>query len=105
MWLKWCIGGGGGDNNSYRKGTGQASRQAKERDKVVIFKNYVPFPGCISKINSTQLDNTKDLDVVMLMHNLIEYSDSFSKTSGGLCKHYRYEKTTTLEILNHSNPK
>ena len=37
-----------------------------------------------SEINNTQVDNTKDLDIVMPMYNLIEYSDNYSKTSGSL---------------------
>ena len=40
------------------------------------------FTGYIGKINNTQIDNAKDLDVVMLMYNLLEYSDNYSKTSG-----------------------
>ena len=35
---------------------------------------------CITEINNTQVDNAKDLDVVMPMYNLIEYSDNYSKT-------------------------
>ena len=31
----------------------------------------------ISEINNTQTDNTKDIDVVMTMYNLTEYSDIF----------------------------
>ena len=38
----------------------------------VVFKNCAPFTNCISGINSTQIDNAKDMDVVMPMHNLIE---------------------------------
>ena len=40
----------------------------------VVFKNYAPFTYCISKINNTRIDNAKDIDVVMAMYNLIEYS-------------------------------
>ena len=32
-------------------------------------------------MNNTQVDNVKDLDVMMTMYNLIEYSDSSSKIS------------------------
>ena len=39
---------------------------------------------CISKINNTQVDNAKDIDIVMPLYNLIEYSDNYSKTSGSL---------------------
>ena len=35
-------------------------------------------------MNNTQIDNAKDIDVVMLMHNLIEYGDNCSKASGSL---------------------
>ena len=37
------------------------------------------------------IDNAKDLDIVMSMHNLIEYSKNYSKTSGSLWNYYRDE--------------
>ena len=43
----------------------------------------------MSEINNTQIDNAKDIDVVMPMYNLIEYSDNYSKTSGNLWQYYR----------------
>ena len=61
-----------------------ASRQADERDKGVTFKNCGPFTKCISRINDTDIDNAQDIDIVMPMYNLIEYSDNYSKTSGSL---------------------
>ena len=51
-------------------------------DIQVVFKNWVPFTNCISKIRNTQIDNAKDIDVEMPMYNLIEYSDDYSKKSG-----------------------
>ena len=53
----------------------------------MIFKNWEPFINCISKINNTQIDNAKDIDIVMPMYNLIECSDNHSKTSGSLWQH------------------
>ena len=41
--------------------------------KNIIIKNCVPFTGCISEINNTQIDNAKDIDIVMSMCNSIEY--------------------------------
>ena len=35
-------------------------------------------------MNNIQVDDAKDIDLVMLMYNLIEYSDNYSKQSGGL---------------------
>ena len=49
---------------------------AKERSKLAILKNCSPFSKCISEINKTQVDNTRDIDVVTTMYNLIEYSDN-----------------------------
>ena len=53
-------------------------------NKKVIFKNCAPFTKCISEINNTQIDNAKDIDIVMPMYNLIEYSDNYAKTTGSL---------------------
>ena len=51
-------------------------------NKKVIFKNCAPFTNCISKINNTQIDNAKDIDIVMSLYNLIECSDNYAKTTG-----------------------
>ena len=72
-------------------GDDAAARQADERDKGVVFKNCTPFTTCISEINNTQVDNAKDIDTVMPMYNLIEYSDNYAKTSGSLLQYYRDE--------------
>ena len=64
-------------------------QQLDQRDKGVIFKNCAPFTDCISKINNTQVDNATDLNVVIPMYNLVEYSDNYSKTSGILWQYYR----------------
>ena len=60
-------------------GDDAAPRQA---DKGVAFKNCAPFTKCISRINKTDIDNAHDIDIVMLMYNVIEYCDNYSKTSG-----------------------
>ena len=49
--------------------------------KKVIFKNCAPFTNCISEINNTQIDNAKDIDIVMPMYNFKEYSNNYLKTS------------------------
>ena len=54
------------------RGADAAARQADERDKGVSFKNCAPFINYISEINNTQIDNAKDIDIVMPMYNLIE---------------------------------
>ena len=64
--------------------TAAAGAAANNIGKKAIFKNSAPFTNCISKINNTQIDNAQYIDIVMQMHNLIEYSDNYSKTSGPL---------------------
>ena len=44
------------------------------RNRFLAFKNNAPFTNCISKINNVLIDNAEDLDIVMLMYNLLEYS-------------------------------
>ena len=57
---------------------------ANNTNKKVIIKNCAPFTNCISEINNTQIDNAKDIDIVMPMYNSIEYSDNYAKTAGSL---------------------
>ena len=61
-----------------------AGAAVNNNNKKVIFKNCAPFANCISEINNTQIDNAKDIDIVMPMYNLIEYSDNYAKTTGRL---------------------
>ena len=81
------IDGAGEDNNAKRE---------DERNKGVIFKNCAPFTECITNINNTQIDNAKDIDVMMPMYNLIEYSDNYSKTLGSLWQYYRDEAKNNI---------
>ena len=58
-------------------------------EKKVVFKNNAPFIYCISKINGVKIDNAEDLDVVMPMYNLLEYSKNCKKTTDSLSNYYR----------------
>ena len=72
-------------------------------DKKLVLKNNAPFLGCISKINNTLIDNVEDLDIVMPMYNLIEYSKNHRKTTGSLFNYYRDEPNNgTEENINYS---
>ena len=66
-------------------------------DKKLALKNNAPFTSCISKINNTLIDNAEDLDVVMLMYKLIEYSKNYLKTSESLWNYYRDEPNSGAE--------
>ena len=67
--------------------------------KTVTFKNCAPFTNCISEINNTQVDNAKDIDIVMPMYNLFEYSDNYVKTSGSL-----WQYCLDIPAVDNNNP-
>ena len=71
------------------EGDTDAAKRLEERNKGVVLKNCAPFTKCISKINGTEIDNAKDIDIAMLMYHLIEYSDNYSKTSGSFWQYYK----------------
>ena len=52
----------------------QQDKQMKEKK---VFKTCAPFINCKSEMYNTEIDNAKDIDIVMLMYNLIEYCDKY----------------------------
>ena len=73
-----------------------------KRNKSVVFKNISPFINCISKINGVQIGNAEDLDIVMPMCSLLEYSKNYRKTAGILWKFYRDEQRNPLSSNSES---
>ena len=68
-------------------------------NKKIIMKNCVAFNISIIKINNSQVDNAKDLDIVMPMYNLLEYKHNYSKTSGSLIPYYRDNQPKIMVLL------
>ena len=86
--------------------TSAAGAAPNHTNKKVIFKNCTAFTNCISKINISQVDNAKDIDIVMVMYNLIEYSNNYSKTSGSLwqyCKDIPAVNNGNIVNFNEAN--
>ena len=77
-----------------------AANENNKAEKNVVFKNNAPFTSCISKINSTLIDNA-DFDIVMLMYNLLEYSQNYSMISGGLWNYQRDEIDNINDNASH----
>ena len=50
---------------------------ANRRKKKLTFKNNASFRLCISKLNNTLVENAEDLDIVMPIYDLLEYSDNY----------------------------
>ena len=78
------------------EGDDGAAREADKRYKGVTLKNCAPFTKCISRINNIIIDTAQDIDIVIPMYKLIEYSDNYSKTSGTLWQYYKHEPNDNL---------
>ena len=59
----------------------ERDNNANKRNKNLTFKNNAPFINYITKINGIKIDNAENLDVVMPMYNLLEYSKSYKKNN------------------------
>ena len=70
----------------------------------VAFKYCAPFTKCITQIDGTTIDDAEDLDLVMPMYNLIEYSSNYSETTGSLWFHSKDEAINfNADIANINN--
>ena len=78
--------------------TAAVGAHANNAIKKAGFKNCAPFISCISKINNTQVDNARRIEIVMPMYNLTEYSGKYSKTSGSL-----WEYCKDIPAVNNNN--
>ena len=80
----------------------EGDNDADKQNKNLAFKNNVPFINCISKINGVKIDNAEDLDVVIPIYNLLEYSENYRKTTGSLLNYYRDEPSNPLSLNSKS---
>ena len=64
-----------------------------KRNRALILKNNAPFVSCITRINGELIEDADDLDIVMHIYNLLEYSKIYRKTMGSLYNYYRDELT------------
>ena len=62
-----------------------------KKNRPVILKSNAPFVSCITRINNEFTEDADDLDIVMPMYNLLEYSKNYRKTIGSLYNYYRDE--------------
>ena len=64
-------------SDAYILVTGDIKVTAIDADTNVAFKNSAPFTRCVTHINDEHIDTAENLDIVMNMYNLIEYSDNY----------------------------
>ena len=61
-------------SDAYTSVRGDTFTTAHNNATPVAFKNRTPLIRCIAKIDGTTTDDAEDLDLVMPMYILIEYS-------------------------------
>ena len=86
-------------SDAYILVTGDITATGRDANTKVAFKSCAPFTKCVTHINDEHVDNADNLDIVMPMYNLIEYSDNYSDTSGRLWQFKRDEQN-----MNNGNP-
>ena len=64
-----------------------------KRNRPVVLKNNSPFVSCITRINGKLIEDADDLDIIIPMYNLLEYSKNYRKTIVSLYNYYRDELT------------
>ena len=73
------------------------------QNRPVILKNNALFVSCITKISNELIEDADDLDIVMPMYNLLEYSKNYRKTIGSLYNYYRDELNDDANLNNFAN--
>ena len=76
-----------------------------KRNRPLILKNNAPFVSCIRRINGELIEDPDDLDIVIPIYNLLEYSKNYRKTIGSLYNYYRDELSDDAEDNNFDNIK
>ena len=82
-------------SDTYILVTGNITATDGDANTKVAFKNCAPFTKCITHINDEHVDNADNLDIIMPMYNLVEYSNKYSETSGSLWQFKRDESPAT----------
>ena len=82
-------------SDAYILVTGNITATGGDANTRVAFKNSAPFMKYITHINDEHGDNVDNLDIIMPMYNLIEYSDNYSDTSGSFWQFKRDESPVT----------
>ena len=76
-----------------------------KKNRPLILKTNAPFVSCITRINGELIEDADDLDIVMSMYNLLEYSKNYRETIGSLYNYYRDELSDDADDNNLDNIK
>ena len=79
-------------------GTITAANNVNNNSRLAL-KNCAPFTKCNLEINDEHVDTAENLDIVIYMYNLIEYSDNYQDSSATL---YQYKRDEPPDDINNN---
>ena len=68
----------------------------------VTFKSCTAYTRCVTQINDEHVQNAENLDIIMSIYNLIEYSDNYANASGSLY-HFKRDESPMNDAANANN--
>ena len=77
-------------------GTIRAANAVNNNTRLAL-KNCAPFTKCNLEINNEHVDTAENLDIVMPMYNLIEYSDNYQDSSATIDQYKRDEPPDNID--------
>ena len=86
-------------SDEYILAVGNITTTSGDPNTRVAFKNCALFTKCVTHINDEHVDNADNLDIIMPMYKLIEYTDNYLDTSGSLWQFQRDEQN-----MSNGNP-
>ena len=81
--------------------TGPAA--VRNNRKHIVIKNCALFTNCIREISNTKIDNAEDINILMSMYNLIEYTDNYSKTFRSSWDYYGPFLDVSCSIVDYAS--
>ena len=76
-------------SDAYILVTGNIAVVNGNQNTLFSFKNCSTFTRCVTHINDENVETADNLDIVMNLYNLIEYSDNYADTSECLWQYKR----------------
>ena len=71
-------------SDAYVLVTGDIAAVGGDANTRIAFKNCAPFRKCVTHINDEHAETAENLDIIVPMYHLLEYSDNYADSSGSL---------------------
>ena len=79
--------------------TGYIAAVGDDENTPIAFKKSAPFRRCVTHVNDEHVETAENLDIIMPVYNLLEYSGNYADSTGSLWQFKRDEQN-----MNNGNP-